>query len=448
MDFSFPEGGSIFGNVFLMAVYAYILSKGSNWIADGSERLTVVLDPGIVGGFLLPVLGAIPDAAIILFSCLGDPTEVQEQVTVGLGVLAGSTIMLLTIPWFISLIVGRCDMISTGAVDGQCSGFSLTKQGVTVLPTVKASSYWALLTSLTYIIVTVPAIIFGAKRDFDFVLCGLIFAGIMFVVYSVFMVMNTKLQEQKTAQAKEDLQLKIRTQHFYQRVAGLAKLTNPENTPLLGGETDPGKKAVNTAVGIVGSLKAKTQKQEHVKKLAEIEADEADDEEEEMEEGMTKGKVALQACFWMLLGTSVVAFFSDPMVEVMSALASDLKLSPFYVSFIISPLASNASEIIASISFAKRRRRKNITLTYSALYGAATMNNTLCLGLMLGLVYWKKIAWDFTAEVATTMVVMIVMSVVGVKLKNIKVWWFIPVMLVYPLSIFGIYILTTVFNIH
>lgn len=67
-------------------------------ISDGSELLLLVpAVAGVVGSVVLPVLGAVPDGAIVLFSGLGD--DAQEELSVGVGALAGSTIMLLTIPW-------------------------------------------------------------------------------------------------------------------------------------------------------------------------------------------------------------------------------------------------------------------------------------------------------------------------------------------------------------
>lgn len=57
---------------------------------------------------VLPVLGAVPDGAIVLFSGLGE--NAVEQVPVGVGALAGSTIMLLTIPWILATIGGRVDL--------------------------------------------------------------------------------------------------------------------------------------------------------------------------------------------------------------------------------------------------------------------------------------------------------------------------------------------------
>lgn len=67
-------------------------------ISDGSELLLLVPSlAGVVGSVVLPVLGAVPDGAIVLFSGMGD--DAQSELSVGVGALAGSTIMLLTIPW-------------------------------------------------------------------------------------------------------------------------------------------------------------------------------------------------------------------------------------------------------------------------------------------------------------------------------------------------------------
>eukprot|EP01052_Picozoa_sp_SAG31_P035293 SAG31_NODE_4237_length_3431_cov_9.478992_1_plen_711_part_00 len=91
--------------LFLMMVYGYILSIGANMIGEGAEALLQIpsLAP-LVGPIVLPVLGAVPDAAIVFFSGMGP--DAQQQLSVGIGALAGSTVMLLTIPWFASIYGG------------------------------------------------------------------------------------------------------------------------------------------------------------------------------------------------------------------------------------------------------------------------------------------------------------------------------------------------------
>jgi hypothetical protein len=57
---------------FLAFVYGYMLMYGSNMISDGSELLLLVPAwAGLVGSVVLPVLGAVPDGCMVLFSGLG-----------------------------------------------------------------------------------------------------------------------------------------------------------------------------------------------------------------------------------------------------------------------------------------------------------------------------------------------------------------------------------------
>ena len=53
----------------LMAGYGYILFVASNMLSEGSELLLLVPSlAGMVGSVVLPILGAVPDGAIMLFS--------------------------------------------------------------------------------------------------------------------------------------------------------------------------------------------------------------------------------------------------------------------------------------------------------------------------------------------------------------------------------------------
>lgn len=57
----------------------------------------------------------------------GSTETAQSQVSVGMGLLAGSTVMLLTVIWGSCIIVGTCDLEDNLARDNQdTKGFSLT----------------------------------------------------------------------------------------------------------------------------------------------------------------------------------------------------------------------------------------------------------------------------------------------------------------------------------
>lgn len=61
-----PCTTSVVGNLFLILVYGYLMFMAATYLSSGSELLLEVLGPGVVGGLFLPMLGALPDAILIL----------------------------------------------------------------------------------------------------------------------------------------------------------------------------------------------------------------------------------------------------------------------------------------------------------------------------------------------------------------------------------------------
>lgn len=66
----------------------------------------------LIGTLVIPILGAVPEGAMVLFSGLGK--NPQKTASVGIGTLAGSSIMLLTINWAVVLVGGRVDLDNSG----------------------------------------------------------------------------------------------------------------------------------------------------------------------------------------------------------------------------------------------------------------------------------------------------------------------------------------------
>jgi hypothetical protein len=176
----------------ILAVYGYILMNASNMISDGSELLLLVPQvAGIVGSIVLPVLGAVPDGALVLFSGLGP--DAQDTLNVGVGSLAGSTIMLLTVPWFLSIMGGRVDVVNgvpqykAPKLAERCS---FLETGVSVSPVVNARSLVMLLTAIPYLVLQIPALFYKtseiatqAKGEKPWSLVGFLICMIFFCAY-------------------------------------------------------------------------------------------------------------------------------------------------------------------------------------------------------------------------------------------------------------------------
>jgi len=167
----------------------------------------------------------------------------------------------------------------------------------------------------------------------------------------------------------------------------------------------------------------------------------SDVEQEEVPEEFTdlspeeQQKAIKARAFWMLLaGVVLVTVFSDPMVDVMHEIAVRSGLSPFYVSFILAPLASNASEVISSQYYASKKTRKTITVSLTALEGAACMNNTFCLSIFMGLIFFRQLAWQYTAETAAIIIVEVVVAIL-VQSEYMTMFRGLILMALFPLSI-------------
>jgi hypothetical protein len=220
--------------IFMMIVYGYVLMKASQSISTGSEMLLLIYGPGIIGGLLIPILGAIPDSAIILISGLGsgDVKEIQKEISVGVGTLVGSTVMLITIPWAFGVYFGRRDYDpKTGealvAKHGQpkVSHFSLTNNCVTVMSSIPITAKIMMITSLSYLIIQIPAFFYkkdadgGSAKEAPFALAGLGITLGAFVGYCIYQYLSANREEvtrlqQKSAereQWKKSLDSKIST---------------------------------------------------------------------------------------------------------------------------------------------------------------------------------------------------------------------------------------------
>ena len=166
------------------------------------------------------------------------------------------------------------------------------------------------------------------------------------------------------------------------------------------------------------------------------EEDESDVEEDDDEEPMTKSQIIKKAMLFLAIGMAMVTLFADPMVGAVSSLSKALGLpSPFFASFVLTPFASNASELVSSLYFASKKRKKNISLTYSQVYGAVTMNNTMCLGLFMVVMRAQGLEWTFSSETLTILLVTLLVGYLGASRETFKSRLAVPVLALYPLSI-------------
>merc|ERR1712161_175102 len=93
--------------------------------------------------------------------------------------------------------------------------------------------------------------------------------------------------------------------------------------------------------------------------------------------------------------------------------------------------ASNSSEVVASMFYAAKKTRKTMTVSLSALEGAACMNNTFCLCIFMGIIYTRELAWQYTAVIVVVQFIMAIL----VQSKVMTSGMGLAVILIFPLSL-------------
>ncbi|XP_075669433.1 sodium/calcium exchanger NCL-like [Castanea sativa] len=500
-----PCTTSVLGNIFLIAVYGFLMFISAKLLSNGSELLLEILGPGIIGGLFLPILGALPDAMLILVSGLSGSTDTaQSQVSVGMGLLAGSTVMLLTVIWGSCVIVGKCDLVDSVAQDAQdTKGFSLTESGVSTDIWTSYAARMMVISVIPFLVVQIPQLLNSTSGRHLAVLIGLIVSFILLIAYCLFQVLQPWIQRRKLTYVRhKHVILGFLKQHALERL--LKEDGNPDTETIeklfTATDTDRDKEIsdIELRALIVGiqfeeisdldfddavdkimkdfdtSRNNKIDKREFVdgiskwlnkiKRVAACNAgrysmtnffdnfrEETKREEDlldvggqsdEVNEGGENSKwTTIKAVLLLLLGTIIAAAFADPLVDAVDNFSDATSIPAFFISFIALPLATNSSEAVSAIIFASRDKRKTASLTFSELYGAATMNNVLCLSVFLALVYIRGLTWDFSAEVLVILIVCLVMGLLGSFRTHYPLWTSILAILLYPFSLALIYVL-------
>ena len=266
-------------------------------------------------------------------------------------------------------------------------------------------------------------------KEHDFALAAFIVASVMFVAYSVYQVRNESLQQKEIAHAQDEARREVIFGKWGDVIMG-ALLQNKkvaqvvtEHTALLdaegGGPRAAAPKKEVDVKKFFGKWRVNVaEKKEAAAAAAEEEKKKGEDQEEEEEDKyghLTKKQVVMRSALLLTVGVGLVTAFSDPMVDVITDLGKKMKISPFYLSFVVTPFCSNASELISSIIFASRKTQTNSTITFSQLLGAACMNNTLGVGVLCGLIYFRGLAWTFSAEVLSIVVTIFVTGLLALR---------------------------------
>lgn len=565
----------------LFVAYAYLLYIGCTFISNGAELLMLTPYSKLVGSCILPVLGAVPDGAIVLFSGLGP--NAQSSLDVGVGALAGSTVMLITIPWAVSIYGGLVNLDENGlpryaVARGQprlSPENNYWNSGVSVgagYQIVLIMALWMLLTSLPYFVIEIGALVAESRhggitnqQDVDddeaktlalqesaTALLALILGIFFFVSYLFYQYRQAYGYKKQTPAldarahtaaintvktgvglvaaikpvleahkhepvsqtfvegenvsltgrcASEDAMLKAVLNPFFRRydvdnsktlsLKELGRVFADMNEPKseleliqIFKEYDRDESGQLSFDEFCQGMKRYVQEKDPTVSVPEEERmrrqsestslgssienplatmgnkyapatsssiGEEDEEEEEMPEEFAESKfrsvkdqqAAIQrtALFKCALGTVLVLIFSDPITDVLDEIGKRIGVNAFYVGFVVAPVITNGSELLAAYTFALKKTSKSMVIAYEQLLGAAVMNNTYCLSIFLILIYAQSLYWNYTAEVLAIIFAELVVFSMITTLEVHTVKTAIAILSLYPLTLVIVYVL-------
>ncbi|XP_047168145.1 sodium/calcium exchanger NCL-like [Vigna umbellata] len=231
-----PCSSNILGHLFLILVYEYLLFHGKSYLAAGGEQIFKILGPGVFGASAFDILGAVPESLILVVTGLSSDKEIaQEYASTGVGLLAGSSILLLTVVWGTCVIIGKQKLINDSNFDGSHSSRrgitkSLTGYGITMDVDTRQMAIIMVFSVIPLVIMQIPHLFhFSSAASNVTLMVALIVAVTFLISYFIYQVFKPQIEKTRLEYIKhDDLILRI-----FQRVEKqtLQKILADDGTP-------------------------------------------------------------------------------------------------------------------------------------------------------------------------------------------------------------------------
>lgn len=176
----------------------------------------------------------------------------------------------------------------------------------------------------------------------------------------------------------------------------------------------------------------------------------------------------LKAISLVVLGIIMLGLLAEPLIHSVQNLSTAASIPSFFIAFIFVPFASNARIAVSAVREARRKKVNINSLTFSEvhssschmkrhrnqilvfahisvkpmqIYGTVLMNNLLGFSVLLSLVYFRGLSWEFSIEVLMVLIVSAVIGCLASFTTVFPIWMAFLACLLYPLSLVLVYVL-------
>ncbi|KAM1959382.1 hypothetical protein FF1_004873 [Malus domestica] len=497
-----PCATSVWGLLFLVIIYEVLLSLADQYVSRGSEIFFELFGTGVFGASAFHLLGLIPQVGMVLVIGVTATTEtVEEMADMSMSMLAGSSIMILTLIWGSVVAFGSSDLSESQTLSNpeNKKPFSLTGSGVRTDVETQDTARIMMFSLIPYLILQLAKILTSTTAVRVVILIALLIASAFLATYFIYQFFQPWIQSRRleyllrkyipknilpslmtvggnpNESIIKGLFHRIDKNHNkYISSDELRALILGIQIEEIGLDDDDYVSEVMKQFDLSGDAQiAETEFVNGISKWINPAKPPANDKghehtslfrrnnsknEKSMEDQLTpliskkngtKGADTswmnlLKAAFLIILGTAITVFLSMPLMVSLRKFSTAASIPSFAASYVVIPLATNYRLALMSVTSAKEKTEDAISLTLSEIYTAAFMNNIVGLVIFLALVYIRNLSWDVAAEV---LVVLLISTAVGFSAsfsRRFPFWTCILAYILYPISLLLVYVLTTV----
>ncbi|KAM3748293.1 hypothetical protein ACB098_05G097500 [Castanea mollissima] len=495
-----PCTTSVWGEIFMIVVYEFLLCFAEKYVSSGADLFFQMFGTGIFGASLFQILGTIPQVALVLATGVTASTDtVEAQAKMGMSLLAGKTIMLLTLIWGSVIAFGSYDLSQpsdSSDVENK-RPFSLTGYGVSTDVETYHTSRIMIVSMIPFLILQMAKVLNSSSGRRIVVLVSLTVTLAFLFLYFTYQVFQPWIQSRRleylmSKHVQKNLRLSLLTGSGRPDVTNIRDLfhkidknNNNHISPnelralILGiqieevglNEDDyeamvmeefdiPGDSHITETEFIKGLSKwiNKAQhpanNQGHDKpKFSNSNSKKSTEEQQRLlaqkkESSGTKKSWLnyIKATFLLILGTAITVLLAQPLMQTLEEFSTAVNIPSFLVSYVVIPLALSYRQTLKAITSARQKTEKAISLTFSEIYNGIFMNNMMGLAIFLALVYIRDLSWDVSVEILVVLLICTAMGLFTCFCTKFPFWTSILAYLLYPLSLLLIYVLTTFFG--
>ncbi|KAK0579493.1 hypothetical protein LWI29_027099 [Acer saccharum] len=408
-----PCTTELWGQVFLVVVYEYLLSLSEQYISSGSNLFFEMFGTGIFGASLFHVLSIFPQLILVLG--YGVETDAETKYT--------ARIMLVSMIPFLLLQLAKVIHSSTGTRVIVLVSLIITLVFLITYWTYQIFEPWIQNRRLDYLL----------NKHVQKKLLRSLLTSDNRPNISLIEVLFRKIDKNKDTYISND---ELRALILGIQIEGVGLDEDDFDAKVMEVFDNSGNSHINEnefVTGLTGWLTNQPKFFHHDSKKT--------SEERKKNESWWN---YVKAGFLVSLGTAVTVLLTQPLMESLQELSTAVNIPSFFVSYVVIPLALSSRQALKTVTSARQKTENAASLTFSEIYGGVFMNNMMGLVIFLMLVYIRNISWDVSAEVLIVLIICTAMGVFASFSTKFPFWTSIVAYLLYPISLLLLFIFTEV----